>query len=109
MSPRILPRRLTPDDHQSLPARGHPLPSGSPSAQGRPTRRRAPAAWQSGGVDTAPLYTERLGPPPSMHLVSVLLGAFGFLAVTPFSSVPVAVAVWVVVTVTASVLVVRTS
>jgi hypothetical protein len=60
-------------------------------------------------VDTAPLYTERLGPPPSMHLVSALLGAFGFLAVTPFSSVPVAVAVWVVVTVTASVLVVRTS
>ena len=60
-------------------------------------------------MDTAPLYTERLSPPPSLHLVSLLLGAFGFLTVTPFSSVPVAVTVGVVIAVAASVIAVLSS
>ncbi|WP_226909485.1 DUF3093 domain-containing protein [Georgenia ruanii] len=58
---------------------------------------------------TAPLYAERLSPPPSMHLISLLLGAFGFLTVTPFSSVAVAVTVGVVVAVAASVIAVLSS
>ena len=60
-------------------------------------------------TDTPTLYTERLAPPPSAHLVSLLLGAFGFLAVTPFSSVAVAATVGVVLAVAASVIVVLTS